>query len=190
MGLIKGRHSVDVSRPLAANQQPLQILRITHWLTAYFIGHNDTPPGGNPIKLRHYLTFAILDNFRFGDHVTPLGESLSETRERFLIGVPTKVPTVEGKKEIWDIETATGHHSPGGATPPGTSGGSFSTISSERPNSSMRDVLRSASVGSVFVSVPSAATRNLLLRPMVRIACRKWRQIKMESLKNPTVFVL
>jgi hypothetical protein len=67
----------------------------------------------------------------------------------------------------------TGHHSPGGATPPGTSGGSFSTISSERPNSSMRDVLRSASVGSFFVSVPSAATRNLLFRPMVRIVSTK-----------------
>jgi len=43
MGLIKGRHSVDVSRPLSGNQQPLQILRITRWLMAYFTGHNDTP---------------------------------------------------------------------------------------------------------------------------------------------------
>ena len=41
--LIKGRHSVDVSRPLSGNQQPLQILRIRRGLTAYFIGHDDTP---------------------------------------------------------------------------------------------------------------------------------------------------
>ena len=46
---------------------------------------------------------------------------------------------------------------PGGATPPGTFGGSLSTISSERPNSSMSDFLRSASVGSVLVRVLSAA---------------------------------
>jgi hypothetical protein len=43
MRLIEARHSVDVSRPLSGNQQPLQILRITRWLTAYFIAHNDTP---------------------------------------------------------------------------------------------------------------------------------------------------
>jgi len=40
---MEGRHSVDVSRPLSGNQQSLQILWITRWLTAYFIAHNDTP---------------------------------------------------------------------------------------------------------------------------------------------------
>ncbi len=43
MRLKKGRHSVNVSRPLPGNQQALQILRITRRLTAYFIGHGDTP---------------------------------------------------------------------------------------------------------------------------------------------------
>jgi hypothetical protein len=44
MGLIEGRPSVDVSRPVSRNQKPLRILRITRWLTAYFIAH-----------CRHYL---------------------------------------------------------------------------------------------------------------------------------------
>src|SRR5882724_9615940 len=86
-------------------------------------------------------------------------------------------------------EAATDNHSPGGATPPGTLGGSASTISSERPNSSMSAILRSAWVGSDLVRVQSAATRNLLLRPMVRIDSGKWRQMNRASLKNPTTFV-
>ena len=67
------------------------------------------------------------------------------------------------------MESASNSHNPGGATPPGTLGGSFSTISPERPNSSMSEALRWTSVGSVLVTVPSAATRNLLLRPIVMI---------------------
>ncbi|HLE71699.1 MAG TPA: hypothetical protein VJH87_18610 [Vicinamibacteria bacterium] len=43
MGLIKRRLSVDVSRPVSGNQQPLQILRIPRRLTDYFLGHNDIP---------------------------------------------------------------------------------------------------------------------------------------------------
>ncbi len=44
IGLIKGQHSVDVSRSLAGNQQPLQILGITRGLTG-FIAHRKSPLG-------------------------------------------------------------------------------------------------------------------------------------------------
>jgi len=57
-------------------------------------------------------------------------------------------------------------------------GGIASTISSERPNSSTSAFLRSGSVGSVLVRVPSGATWNLLFLPMVRIDSGKWRLMK------------
>ena len=41
--LINGHHFFDVSRPLSGSQQPLQILRITRWLSACIIGHSDAP---------------------------------------------------------------------------------------------------------------------------------------------------
>jgi hypothetical protein len=42
-GAIKRHYPVEVSRPLSTNQQPFQILRVTRWLPAFFIGHNDSP---------------------------------------------------------------------------------------------------------------------------------------------------
>src|SRR5260370_28163939 len=80
-------------------------------------------------------------------------------------------------------------HKPGGATPPGTSGGSASTISSGSPTSAMSDLLRSAPATSLLLRVPFAETRILFLRPKVRMDSLKWRQMKRASLKNPTVFV-
>jgi hypothetical protein len=38
------RHAPTVSGPLSGNLEPLQILRITRWITGFFIGHNNTPP--------------------------------------------------------------------------------------------------------------------------------------------------
>src|SRR4029077_1595331 len=84
---------------------------------------------------------------------------------------------------------AASHHIPGGATPPARSCGTACAISSERPNSWMSTVLRSASPTSVLVRVPSAATRNLRFFPIVRIESGKWRVMKRASLKNPTALV-
>src|SRR6516162_8216808 len=74
MGLIKGRHSLDISRPLSGNQQPLQILRITCGLTAYLIRHNDTPlTATNPTETLLNCLFRIAE--RVGGHmVTNLTE--------------------------------------------------------------------------------------------------------------------
>jgi hypothetical protein len=43
MRLIKGHHSLDVSRVLAGDQQPLQILRVAGGRAERFIGHSGTP---------------------------------------------------------------------------------------------------------------------------------------------------
>src|SRR5260370_35831517 len=69
-------------------------------------------------------------------------------------------------------------HKPGGATPPGTSGGSASTISSDSPNSSMSDLLRSPPATSLLLRGPFAVTRILFLRPNVRMESSKWRPEK------------
>jgi len=83
---------------------------------------------------------------------------------------------------------AASYHIPGGATPPARSCRTARAISSERPNSWMSAVLRSASPTSVLVRVPSAATRNLRFLPIVRIEPGKWRVMKRASLKNPALW--
>src|SRR5262249_27908636 len=59
IGLKESSHSVDVSRPLAGNQETLQVLRITRWLVACFIGHDTTPASiANPISVGFFLRSA------------------------------------------------------------------------------------------------------------------------------------